>query len=140
MKTISFGKWKESFESLEYLEISRCEKLETISFGDICGCKYLSVVLNNLSSLITIEWDSNCFCGSDRIGRNQYIRKLKDEVNSMIDNRILDTEPPKLKQQRVEPPFQENSENTSLHLKGFRCKAVLNTLVMNSEYDKMNSL
>lgn len=129
-----------SFETLEYLEISHCAKLETISFCKICGCMYLNVLLEDLPSLSTIEWNGSCFKGNEECrGWNQYKKIMMDGKSSGWSNRSFSAELPASKQRRVEPSLQESFRDAYLRLKRFGCKAVLGALVMNSECDEMNS-
>ena len=124
-----------SFHTLEYLEISQCDKLETMKLSNICGSIYLSVILDNLPSLLTMEWVGCCFRGNQECREwRQYT--MMDRKSLETDNESLNDKDSEYRQQRI-PSVQESFRDAYLDLERFEYISVLGTLVMNSELGEM---
>lgn len=125
-----------SFHTLEYLEISQCDKLETMKLSNICGSMYLSVILDNLPSILTMEWAGCCFRGNKECGGwRQYT--MMDRKSLETDNESLNDKDSEYRRQRIQPSVQESFRDAYLDLERFEYISVLGTLVMNSELGEM---
>lgn len=148
MKSIILGEVDRCFNTLEYLEISDCDKLIMMAFGNIWGSMYINVKLENLPSLTNILWTGPCFSGNKECRRWKESENTNKKGKGNTSSETIQA-PPEFSNiigRRIEPNIRHSTDtrqkgkgrsNSEFTLPIPGCMIHRNTLIMNSRIEKM---